>query len=167
MSIQSNVNQILSLASFLTSQSPMLRSRMETKQIGKDIQGKQQQAIRGLKDIEGNMEKVQAGEKRYNEEELTNIEDRTLQYQKDIYDAKSAALNPRFKKYIKTGDEAYAAGTGIQQKVLSSQLSKIREMTARAREGLAAKNIEHGPSKDFAKQITEGVIPQYGRREVF
>lgn len=154
MSIQGNLNQAVSLASLLASQSGTVKNRQE----GLGIQARQEQAIRGLKDIEGNLERVHTGGKSYNKAELKNIEARTEQYQKDIYDAKSAALNPKLSRYIATGEKAYATGKGIQQPALSSQLSKIQQMTQKAREGLTAKQIEHRPSKEFVNKVLEGVV---------
>lgn len=153
MSIQSNINQQISLASLLLTQSPTAKFRKE----GLGIQSRQEQAIRGLEDITTNLEKVETGSKNYNEAELSNIEARTEQYQKDIYDAKSAALNPELRKYIKTGEGAYAEGKGIQQPVLSSQLSRIQQMTQKARDALTAKTKEQSPSKQFVSSIMEGV----------
>lgn len=145
MNIQQNINQNLSLASLLLTQSPQVKARKEA--LG--YQGRQEQATRGLNDIEGNLKKLESGEKSYNLEELENIEARTSQYQKDIYDAKSAALNPQYESVI---DPQH-----IRQPELSSQLTRIRDMTGRAKEALTAKKIEKEPSKNFVKTVMEGV----------
>lgn len=164
MSIQQNINQNLSLVSLLMTQSPQVKARKEA--LG--YQGRQEQAVRGLQDIKSNLRRAEltsrvdplteeetaelkslGGPKTYNEEELKNIEERTSQYQKDIYDAKSAALNPQYRNVI---DPQH-----IKQPELSSQLSRIREMTGKAKEALAAKKIEAQPSKNFVETVMEGV----------
>lgn len=158
MSIQSTINQTLSLASLLMTQSPRVKARKEA--LG--YQGRQEQAVRGLADIEKNLVRESASRrigptleevtepKSYNLEELENIERRTSQYQQDIYDAKSAALNPQYKGVI---DPQY-----IRQPELSSQLTRIKEMTGRAKEALSAKKMESLPSKNFVKTVMEGVF---------
>lgn len=158
MSIQSTINQTLSLASLIMTQSPRVKARKEA--LG--YQGRQEQATRGLADIEKNLVKESAfrrigpptleevtNPKTYNLEELENIERRTSQYQQDIYDAKSAALNPQYKGVI---DPQH-----IRQPELSSQLTRIKEMTGRAKEALSAKKMESLPSKNFVEMVMEGV----------
>ena len=158
MSIQSTINQSLALPSLLFSQSSIVKSRKE----GLSIQKKQEQAVRGLADIEKNLVRESASRrigpptleeannpKSYNLEELENIDSRVNQYQTDIYDAKSAALNPSYKKYINPNY--------IKQGDLSKQLSTIREMSSKAKEALNAKKIEMQASKDFKNMILEGV----------
>ena len=80
---------------------------------------------------------------------MENIDRRVDQYQTDIYDAKSAALNPSYKKYI---NASY-----IKQGDLSKQLSTIREMSSKAKDALNAKKMEMQASKDFKNMILEGV----------
>lgn len=148
MSIQQNINQTLSLASLLLSQSRKASAVKEAE----GFQGRQEQAIRGLGDIETNLKRAMdpKDEKAYNVEELKNIEERTSQYQKDIYDAKSAALNPEYKNLI----DPYA----IKQADLSNQLTRIREMSGRAKNALTAKTQEAEASKNFKNMILEGVV---------
>ena len=158
MSIQSTINQSLALPSLLFSQSSIVKSRKE----GLSIQKTQEQAVRGLADIEKNLVRESASRrighptleeannpKSYNLEELENIDRRVDQYQTDIYDAKSAALNPSDKKYI---NPSY-----IKQGDLSKQLSTIREMSSKAKDALNAKKMEMQASKDFKNMILEGV----------
>ena len=159
MSIQSTINQTLSLASLLMTQSPRVKARKEA--LG--YQGRQEQAVRGLADIEKNLVRESASRrigpptleevnntKSYNLEELENIDKRVDQYQQDIYDAKSAALNPSYENYI---DPDY-----IKQADLSKQLSTIREMSSKAKEALSAKKMESLPSKNFVETVMEGVF---------
>ena len=159
MSIQSTINQGLALPSLLFSQSSFVKSRKE----GLGLQKKQEQAARGLADIEKNLVRESASRrigpptleevtnpKTYNLEELENIERRVDQYQSDIYDVKSAALNPSYEGII---DPQY-----INQKDLSKQLSTIREMSSKAKDALNAKNTEIQASKKFKDIILEGVV---------
>lgn len=116
MSIQGNINQAISIAGLLATQSGIAANVKEAKA----IQGKQVSAKSGMEDIEKNVKRAVAtqfkdnivqgplspdqekllaekGEKRYSDEELKNMESRVKEYEKDIYDAKVAANDPRFK----------------------------------------------------------------------
>lgn len=169
MSIQSNINETLSLAGYFFSKTPRAKHVKEAR----EYQGRQEQAIRGLADIEKNLKRENVSHrigpptleeftnpeftnrKSYNLEELENIDSRVKQYQKDIYDAKSAALNPNYKGLIKNDE--------IKQPELSSQLTRIREMSSRAKEALAARKKEANASTNFTKLMNgEPVEDMFG-----
>lgn len=186
MNIQSNINQTISLAGFLMSRMP----QVEIRQKGLGFQAQQEQATRGLQDIESNVNRayitkklesagvepeqakymtkealesyvepkddsevnaisefMNLGPKTYNKQEFEDIEDRTREYQKNIYDAKVAALDPRYSKYV---DPQH-----IRQGDLSKTLSNIRTKTGFAKEALAAKQEEAKPSKRYINSMTE------------
>lgn len=170
MSIQSNINQITSLASLLLTQSPAAKFRKE----GLAFEGTRNQAEIGLKDIEKNLRREEltakskkesltaeeqaeltekGGPKEYIAEELENIGSRAEQYQKDLYDVKSASLNPRYSRYI---------NEGMRQPEISKTLENIYSKKKAAQERIAAANEEKKASEKLITNMMEGA---YYRKE--
>lgn len=173
MSIQGNINQALSIAGLLATQSGLAANVKEAKA----IQGRQKSAKAGMEDIEGNIKRAYAtqfkdnivqgplspnqekmleekGEKRYSERELKNMYKRAEQYEKDIYDAKVAANDPRFKnlgiidpKLVKQEDIApFMSNTNKGVYSLSNvdkQMQAAQEAVAARRAAIDAQQNSH------------------------
>lgn len=186
MSIQGNINQTLSLASLLLTQTPAAKIRKE----GLSINALQQQSIRGIRDIEKNLRREEltaqetrtveedaelqslGGPKTYTAEEIGNIEARAKQHQQHFYDARAAALNPSLAPYIQhpIRQEEFSRSLGNISERISAYRGRgaARERaTAEAQEALQTRQAEREASERFRAMITEGVTPEYGVRERF
>lgn len=161
MSIQSNINQQVSLASLLLTQSPSAKFRKE----GLSLQSKGMAAQRGLENIHESYKELKEGKREpYSETEVADIEARIPQLNKDIYNTIIAAEDPNLKKYINKEALGKRADRSAMLNELSnfrstneSKIAQIQKATQSAQENLTAKRMEYAPSREFTNRIMEGV----------
>lgn len=128
MSIQSNVNQIISsigIMGGIYKTTPEYKTRVE----GKAMQAKMEEDIGSLKDIAANI----AGGKEYSETELKNIEGRVAKQVENIYSTKIAGeQNPTLSKYVKSDTIKHPEIKKLTEQI-ESGIAARREKLAQAK----------------------------------
>lgn len=145
MSIQSNVNQIISsigIMGGIYKTTPEYKTRAE----GKAMQAKMEEDIGGLKDIAANI----SGGKEYSEMELKNIEGRVAKQIENIYATKVAGeQNPKLSKYIDPATIKHSEIKTLTEGIESGIASRREKMAkAKADESL----ISSAEQKLYQKQ---------------
>ena len=184
MSIQSNINQLISLSGLLYSQTPMAAKSKERhvmkerlKQEGKTLQEKGKIGAQGIEDIYKNVQEIEAGKRApYSETELENIMSRAKGYNKDIYDAVVAADNPDYSKFIDKSAFGKRAERSEKLKYIEglpdiqqNKTSQIQSAKTKAADALNAKMEERKSFKNIEKLFSEDFIPNrlgYGKKPV-
>lgn len=158
MSFQQNVNQALSLAGLLVGQLPYTKSRAE----GKALMGRGLAAEQGLRNIKTDVyDKLVSGEKKaYSDIEISDIESRIPQLNKDIYSTIISKEDPTLGKFI---DKEKFMPREERSQILSSlgdlrkvnKLTRVNQAKESAKQSMQAKNIERTASNNFVKSMED------------
>ena len=141
--IQESINQLLSTAGLAARLSPSYEQR----QSAKSITGRANIAEAGLKEIEGNLANP---EKNYTATELSDIESRVREHNRNVYTAKTEALvNPYIDTSLLRDQPAYSKS--LQS--IESNLEKRRMALERMKEKGQASMTQDGEFKNLRDDI--------------
>lgn len=169
MSIQSTINQGLSLASLLISQNPKLKAMGEQRGALRKLD-KEEKVLLGQLNQLTPAEKVTAsgevteiGDELEITEKLSDIAKKRFET-KPSEDTYAAYLDAKYKRAADYDSPEKAKGRQFLREV-SMMSAKRAEAETKAQEASRLEAERLSKSRAFAKMVMEGTIPEYGVRE--
>lgn len=162
MSIQGSVNQALSLAGILTSQSPKLKHKRAEEATLRSIEERGNKAIKALSEtsaFEPEEELEYLGRARKASKQLFEASPTREHYA--AYKELESASPPEFDTEAKAAErELYSREAERAAEGAAAERARVAAEAA-ASEALRARRAELARSRDFAKRITEGVYTKF------